>query len=690
MNNIYNIGNGLTKDGKFDEAIAKLSEIKKENKDYLDAQLLIVQNYLNKYNESEEDSNSDSLVDEAYKLLSKLLEELKENNNKYKQNKRNILNLMAGINYTNYKNVDEAFTLWNECNEIVPRDPYILYNLSLIYFKTKEYNKTISYLKESLESIKDRRKKKELQVMIHYNSAMVFNELANKLKTVKSQKSYLEKSKEAINESLAVFNEIPTKDMSFYKFFIINLYLLKAKIYSEDEAEFNQNIKESFKIEDPIKVKDKRIVDVYRDNITLILKYYFINNDISSFTTIFEKYKPSTSILSILFEELKIKSDFLESSINNFFIPILEKHDNLFKKSFHTNTEVKYKYSYTKIYLLAIRITCLLEVDVDDRLEPSVAHYTTISTAKHLLFSDESYLRLNTIISANDPKEGFTYLDSLKLEYNKQPELANKIQPFISCFTFNHESLNQFRLYGKENNREATGVSIVVNMSFFLNNVYSYNPLAKYFTDTGDIIAQRNSSKEKDSSDHKTKLPLYRCIYMDPNTAIINSVGQRELYSFFRENKNIDNEAIARRTAKKQSDKILDLEDTLRMKIRELSRYIKGRVNRNKLSMDIIQTLLLPLSLLIKHVAFKEEQECRIIKFIDLTEAKETEIHIGYKNYSDFDTMYINYKPSIKESIDKIFFAPKAEGLELFKNFILHKKLGIRCQRSDHPYFIKP
>jgi protein O-GlcNAc transferase len=63
----------------------------------------------------------------------------------------------------------------------------------------------------------------------------------------------------------------------------------------------------------------------------------------------------------------------------------------------------------------------------------------------------------------NDPKEGLLINELLNLD-NKIPvqELA-----FISCFTLHHDSLNQFRLYGKEENKEASGLSLVLSKYFF-------------------------------------------------------------------------------------------------------------------------------------------------------------------------------------------------------------------------------
>ena len=88
--------------------------------------------------------------------------------------------------------------------------------------------------------------------------------------------------------------------------------------------------------------------------------------------------------------------------------------------------------------------------------ESKVAHYTRPQIAFDL-FEDKkndkdkepSNFRLSTIRGVNDPTEGLV----LNGYWNQQgiPETihANDTATFISCFTFNHDSLNQFRLYGK-------------------------------------------------------------------------------------------------------------------------------------------------------------------------------------------------------------------------------------------------
>src|SRR5690606_1925716 len=84
-----------------------------------------------------------------------------------------------------------------------------------------------------------------------------------------------------------------------------------------------------------------------------------------------------------------------------------------------------------------------------------------------------SSFRLNTINNVNDPSEGHllvNYLKDIRENSFYAPDFDKKLHAFISCFTFNHDSLNQFRLYGKEDDKEASGVSLVFNKGFFQTN----------------------------------------------------------------------------------------------------------------------------------------------------------------------------------------------------------------------------
>ena len=66
----------------------------------------------------------------------------------------------------------------------------------------------------------------------------------------------------------------------------------------------------------------------------------------------------------------------------------------------------------------------------------------------------------------------------------------------------------------------------------------------------------------------------------------------------------------------------------------------------------LLDEILLPLKYLIKHSAFREEQECRMIY---ITSIDRPEVTMEYGS-----VLYVEYEPSVKDHLDKIYIAPAA------------------------------
>ena len=176
--------------------------------------------------------------------------------------------------------------------------------------------------------------------------------------------------------------------------------------------------------------------------------------------------------------------------------------------------------------------------------ESKVAHYSRASTAFNL-FEDErnnknpSNFRLSTIRGVNDPTEGLVLRDYWEQQGISENIYTNDTATFISCFTFNHDSLNQFRLYGKENGREATGVSLVFDKDFFSDQSDVLEFISGPSTDLSSKSEQvKLNDTGKTESDNKKPLigksTLYRCIYLDPETGYW-TLAQRDKSTFYRE-----------------------------------------------------------------------------------------------------------------------------------------------------------
>lgn len=185
-----------------------------------------------------------------------------------------------------------------------------------------------------------------------------------------------------------------------------------------------------------------------------------------------------------------------------------------------------------------------------------VAHYTSTSTALEIIAGKPteenefkgkpSSFRLSTIKGVNDPKEGIVLYEYIQKICNfPSTSIAETANPtaavFISCFTFNHDSLNQFRLYGKEDGREASGVSLIFNQDFFGYD----DPLGSMVAVVKDTLKElktldhnrKTTFKQKKIVDNEEKLkplPLYHCIYLDPHSGYL-SIAQRDKSTFYAE-----------------------------------------------------------------------------------------------------------------------------------------------------------
>ena len=332
-----------------------------------------------------------------------------------------------------------------------------------------------------------------------------------------------------------------------------------------------------------------------------------------------------------------------------------------------------------------------------------VAHYTRPSIARVLIAGEEdkaSSLRLNTVKNTNDPTEGkvlYGYLHkscgllSGVLDAEQESD-SQALAAFISCFTFNHDSLNQFRLYGKEGGLEASGVSLVFGKRFFSAAdpfaIMTAAPEQEDFTANNTIEDSRPGQPDKTTQKKLDKLPLYRCIYLDPQSGYV-SIAHRDKVTFYAEawygKKTAAHQDIckeAEKRWKKYQNEINKLAKKAKKDLSTLSKKIKAVAKDAE--NDVLQTLvfiLQPLRYLVKHVAFQEEQECRMVYIGDLL--KDERIHTEWEN----NQMYLEYAAPVRKSLDKIYLSPGAEPYaDFFKRKLPHlaKKGGIR--RSQNPF----
>ncbi|MCX8726539.1 tetratricopeptide repeat protein [Gilliamella sp. B2838] len=305
----------------------------------------------------------------------------------------------------------------------------------------------------------------------------------------------------------------------------------------------------------------------------------------------------------------------------------------------------------------------------EKQYERQVAHYTRPGVLFSLLKNEPSDFRLNVVDFMNDPTENQILTNWLDIKTDRDSE----IKSFLASFSFNHNSLNQFRLYGNENNIVGSSVSVVFNQNFFGDDVQqSINPdginhLNKFTSvkmAKQDFIDNKTDANEKNepltqSSFHD--LPLFRCLYFDPSNEYI-SLAKRNKFSFYLEHR----ESSAAEIEKKWNDYLKQLDEKHKIKtIRKILNQIKQKIKKLKANgqvknlsiLDQLITLaVMPISCLIKHAAFEDEDECRMIYITNIADEKIQ----APTDYVQASSLFINYK-TVEDYIEKIYLGPQCE-----------------------------
>ena len=343
--------------------------------------------------------------------------------------------------------------------------------------------------------------------------------------------------------------------------------------------------------------------------------------------------------------------------------------------------------------------------------EYKFAHYSRCETAFKLIGNSQtgspSAFRLGSVGNVNDPKEGVVLGQYL----GKCCKLASDIfidnEPyatFVGCFTFNHDSLNQFRLYGKENNQEASGVSLVFLSDFFgrdnramhINNPVRVDDQDHKLKDEDDeaneipkiLEFSMNTRGDKANADKPIKYNLYRCIYIDPETGYL-SLARRDKATFYQEcansmnSENLDSIREMAEARWENYSKIIERkENGIRDLMEKLVRLIDGiyedGANAKESVNKFMRIGLLKLQYLVKHAAYQEEQECRMIY---VTGWKDKKIQSDYK----LKTIYVECDGSVVEHLDGIFLSPGAkDAKDHFR--VLLRDTEIKIRESRNPF----
>ncbi|KES09539.1 Protein of unknown function (DUF2971) [Snodgrassella alvi SCGC AB-598-O11] len=299
--------------------------------------------------------------------------------------------------------------------------------------------------------------------------------------------------------------------------------------------------------------------------------------------------------------------------------------------------------------------------------ERRVAHYTKPAVLFNLLKGENpSKFRLNIVDFMNDPSENQVLTSWLNI--SNHPD--NEIKSFLASFSFNHNCLNQFRLYGNEDNIVGSGISIAFNKNFFgLDTERSINNEKISLHSTKSIKSFENEQVKLEteqieiiSANTLYPLPLYRCLYFDPETGYM-TLAKRNKQSFYLENKNektpivIDREWRKYINLLKETKKIRCIRNNLK-KIKKLIAELSNNPELKKISNldELLSLAVLPISCLIKHAAFEDEDECRMIYITHIADDNIVEP----QDYQSANSLYVEYT-HVEEYIDNIYLGPQCK-----------------------------
>ena len=629
-----------------DEALNFAEKSIECKKDYIPA-------WINKsfiYRQKEEYDNAINTINDALKI------------DKYDSK---LIHIKATL-YLDNKNPEDAINCISNYLKLKPNNPDLFYLLGSIYYKYERYRDSLIYINKALEYNSEHipslyLKANVLKVSRNYNDAIMCLKKASDIDEncdflhLYDLYGYLlnrlNKPKEAIKILKIVYNNKKYPHYSVLNNMGFAYYLNEQ--YKKAIDYFNKTLSKMPFNDFALLYKGMSILKIIQSGdseYTVDAVEYCFGNTKKNLLSIISEFKLNVSEYDLL-GNIILKKD-------NFFNKIIEK-------------DIKNKNEYMHIYLRSLWIVNFLHANREE--EDKIAHYTYFDTGKKLLLEDSPF-RLCSVVKANDPEEGRVLLSFLDVPLKNT---SVEYQAFIGCFTFDHDSLNQYRLYGKDKGSECTGISIILNKFFFSEYTY-INPslISMYdkYEQDNDYKYLINEEKQKD------KLALFRCVYIDPKTNEVISIGHKEEYIFYRDNINLKNRDEVKEDYKEYKEHIDNRVQLISFHLHQLKKDISVFKMGNKdLNDNIIGELLVHLRYLVKHVAFKEEQECRIIRVESLSDC-------DLVKQEDHARMYIEYL-SMENYINEVYFAPKTSDVDLFNDLIKHRGLPITCHKSEHPFF---
>ncbi|HFC6393614.1 TPA: tol-pal system YbgF family protein [Neisseria bacilliformis] len=329
-------------------------------------------------------------------------------------------------------------------------------------------------------------------------------------------------------------------------------------------------------------------------------------------------------------------------------------------------------------------VLAVLSIDPIEFDKP-LAHYTSPAVCEKLLGIGQKEskqenivagkMRMNSSAYMNDPYEGKSLYDLLGIQ---EPDLENlselsRHNAFFACFSSRVNDLNQFRLYGKVGNVEASGCCLVLNRrGNWIREPdleASFHRLNDQDGFTGSVVKETTAQRPSEN------LPLYQIAY----------IFYRDEYTQDKEYDVMDGKTDFGIRLKPISDN-LDWHEVrkqqLQMALKGLCEYWKDtdqskeEFQENKAALEYIRYLF-------KDHAFRDEEEFRLLQIEEIGSDK-----VQY--CPDTNTAFLEYG-NVCTRLDEVILGTNYErtnaGLkvEVFRHLLKRKQPHIKVRHSSLP-----
>ncbi|TXJ51642.1 tetratricopeptide repeat protein [Brachyspira aalborgi] len=398
---------------------------------------------------------------------------------------------------------------------------------------------------------------------------------------------------------------------------------------------------------DCLELYDDALID-FKQYIELIKNHKSIEiiNIIGSFY-----YDIKISDIEYIFNQLIKKEDYNNLWERDIIFNLLKQ--KIKNKNILNDIKEILLYQYLLLHSLSFN-----NITPNDNQNIEISHYTSFEILKKLI-EENNKIRITNISNANDPKEGKILEDIFnKNGLNLNIKNDENLITLQTSFSRNKDALTMFRLYGKNENKEATGICLVLDKEYFGDNPSQFSNLIQ--------ITRENEKTNKKINDIKIeqKRHLYWILYYNEkeNQLVFNPNNSK--YS----NIIIDLNNLKKFEIEKES-KLNNKENIIKYifyNILNCIEKLNNQIENKNLKDEIFSNLFENIRYIIKHEAFFEEQELRML------------ITTNYKNENinieeDKKRLYINYNELFNENenfIKEIILGGKIEDKELTSDYI--------------------